>query len=216
MSLSSLLSQPSALLVVDMQNDFCHPQGGFAKRGVQLSPPVNELVDNLDQLIAGARAWQVPIFFIRMENGVWTDSPSWRQRVKVGPSAQELPTCAEGSWGAEFHGVAPTSDDRLIVKHRYSAFVDTELDLCLRALEVRTLVVAGVVTNVCVESTARDAFMKDYFVVTAADCCAANSQQEHDAALFTLDRYFGSVASSEDILRNWKEVEKREAVNQGN
>lgn len=212
MTLNNALSRPTALLVVDMQNDFCHANGAFARRGIRLAPAVDGVVSNLRALVAAAHDTGTPVIFACMENGPWTDSPAWLDRVKVGPSAQELPTCAAGSWGVGFYGIAPAPQDRVIIKHRYSAFVDTSLEVCLRALEIRTLIVTGVVTNVCVESTARDAFMRDYWTITVSDCCAGNTQAEHDAALHNLHRYFGGTATSAEIMQEWSELHKATSI----
>ncbi len=200
MTLNEILARKTALVVIDMQNDYCHPQGSFGKRGTQLVPDVSVTVRNLQRLAARARESGIPVFFVRTEHGPWSDSPSWLGRLRGIPGVDELPVCAEASWGAEFFGVQPQAADRVVLKHRYSAFVDTPLHLYLRAAGVETIVVGGVVTNVCVESTVRDAFMRDYHVVTVSDCCSATSGEEHDAALFNLNRYFGIVSSCDEVL----------------
>ena len=78
--------------------------------------------------------------------------------------------CATGTWGAEYYRVQPTNDDCEVVKHRYSAFVGTTLEVILRSLARQTVVVTGVTTNVCVESTVRDAYMRDYRPLLVEDC----------------------------------------------
>lgn len=207
MDMPQLVPSGCALAVVDMQNDFCHPEGSYARRGVRLAPAVPEIVHNLQRLIDAARRHRMPVFFIRMENSPWSDSPAWRRRrERLGRDPGAPPTCAAGSWGAEFFGVAPQAGDCVLTKHRFSAFVDTPLELYLRSLEVRTLVLGGVVTNVCVDSTARDAFMRDYWTVTVADCCAAGSLSDHRAALHNLDRNFGEVLALDAVLEAWKEA----------
>lgn len=204
MNLSEMLRRPTALVVVDLQNDYCHPEGSFAKRGANLVPGFPEQVcSRLQALLTAARVRDTPTFFIRTEHGPWSNAPSWLERLRGTRSATELPVCAEGGWGAEFFGVLPCARDRIVVKHRYSAFVDTPLPLYLRSAGVETLLITGVATNVCVESTARDAFMRDYRVVTVSDCCAANSIEEHEAALGNLGRYFGLVSDSAAIISAW-------------
>jgi ureidoacrylate peracid hydrolase len=197
----SMLKRPTALIIVDVQNDFCHPQGSMAQRGVQLFPDLSLLLTQLQQLVTHARSQRWPIFFIQTEHSRWTDSKVWLQRMRLGVDVTELPVCAEGSWGAEFFHILPEPSDRVIVKHRYSAFMNTSLKSSLLALGIETVLVTGVVTNTCVESTARDAFMHDFWTLTVADCCAAPSQAEHDAALHNLGRYFGTVVHTHDILQ---------------
>jgi ureidoacrylate peracid hydrolase len=111
--------------------------------------------------------------------------------------------CREGTWGAEFHRCAPLSDDVVVQKHRYSAFHGTELQHVLRTFGRSTVVLTGTATNVCVESTARDACMLDYEVVVVDDATCASSDAEHAAALFNIRHYFGSVANTASVLSSW-------------
>ena len=108
--------------------------------------------------------------------------------------------CRAGSWGAEFYAVSPRPDQRIVVKHRYDAFSGTDLDLILRAHEIETLLLTGVATNVCVETTARTAFCLGYRVVMVGDCLAGTSEAEHDVALGTLERYFDARCADSDSI----------------
>lgn len=115
--------------------------------------------------------------------------------------------CQQGDWGFELcPGIGPqnSSHEIIIRKHRYSGFVNTELDLILRSRGIQTVVMTGVATNVCVESTARDAFMRDYFVVLLQDCCATYSKEEQEATLKNIDTYFGEVVSSKELAALWE------------
>jgi ureidoacrylate peracid hydrolase len=91
----------------------------------------------------------------------------------------------------------------VVTKHRYSGFVGTELDMVLRSHGIKTVVMTGEATNVCVETTARDAFMRDYYVAFVSDCTASGSQAAHDATLVTMGRHFGTVLTSDDIVSTW-------------
>src|SRR5262249_33658431 len=79
-----------------------------------------------------------------------------------------------------------------------------DLDLVLRSQGIRTVIMTGVATNVCVETTARQAFLRDYYVVFTSDCTATYSQAQHDATLFNIDQFFGQVASAEEIMACWQ------------
>jgi ureidoacrylate peracid hydrolase len=114
-----------------------------------------------------------------------------------------VPVCVEGTWGCDFYGVAPQPGERVVVKHRYSAFHGTDLDLILRARGVRTVLLGGISTNVCVESTARQGYMLDYEIVFLADCCAAYSPEEHEAALRNITQHFGDVANEPEVVAAW-------------
>ncbi len=107
-----------------------------------------------------------------------------------------------GSWEAEFiPEIQPEAQDSIIEKTRYSAFSRNDLDSRLRGLGITTLIVTGVGTNVCVETTCRDGFMRDYYIVVPNDLVATTDSKLHDGSLSNLDRYFARVVPSSEILR---------------
>ncbi|ETW92050.1 MAG: hypothetical protein ETSY2_54730, partial [Candidatus Entotheonella gemina] len=110
------------------------------------------------------------------------------------------------TWGGDFvAALKPLESEPVVVKHRYSAFVDTRLDLLLRSNGIRTVILPGVATHCCVESTARDAAMRDYYVVVPEDGVAVRGKQRplHEASLEVLGTYFGLVAPLRDIETVW-------------
>ena len=198
----------TALLVVDVQNDFCHPDGYHGRRGARLSQ-IAEMIPRLERLLDESRKAGVPAIFIATHHSSWTNSPSWlaRRRKDGGDSAED--SCTPGSWGAAFYHVSPTEDELVVIKHRYSAFIDTDLDLILRSRQIDNLLITGVNTNVCVDSTARHAYMLDYFVTVIEDCCATTSPQEdHEAALRLLSGRFAKIATSEELIQIWQRADK--------
>lgn len=188
----------SAVIVVDMQNDFCHPEGSCAKAGSDVSAAV-AMAPTLQRLLDGARAVGTKVVFIQCIHTNETDSEAWIGRG----NGRSLKTCREGTWGIEFYGVAPVGDEPVVIKHRYSAFINTRLDSVLRTLKVKNIILTGVGTNVCVESTARDGFMLDYNVVFTSDGTAASGMDLHESTLENMRRHFGTVASCDEILAAW-------------
>lgn len=191
----------AALVVVDVQNDFCHSEGGFGKRKMNLAM-IQESVETLADLISEARSRNVPIIFVRTVHGPWTNSDAWVERFKD-VSVEQIPMCVEESWGADFYVVRPQPGDPVVVKHRYSAFYGTDLDVILRARGIKTLIMAGVATNVCVETTARDGYMRDYHIVLVDDCCATTSVEDHEATLRNIRNHFGVVAKADEVKAAW-------------
>src|SRR3712207_1897039 len=126
----------AALVVVDVQNDFCHPDGASGQRGKDLSQ-VAGMVEHLGHLLGEARRVGLPIVFIRTEHGPWTDSESWLGRSK----GKSVRTCVEGTWGCDFYGVAPQAGQCGVVQQRHSAFRRHDLLLLLRAAGVRPRVI---------------------------------------------------------------------------
>ncbi len=189
----------AAVLVVDVQNDFCHEQGAFGRLGFDMGP-IQASVRALVGFLEEARRARVPVVFIKTHHGEWTNSQAWLTRT----TRRGGEICAVGSWGAEFYQVSPAPDEPVVVKHRYSGFLNTDLGVILRARERRSVLVTGVATNVCVESTARDAYMRDYHLVMVDDCCGAVTKAEHEATLHNIRTYFGRVLDSHAIGAHWR------------
>ena len=199
----------AALVVVDVQNDFVSPQGSAAKRGEDVGAAI-AMVPNLIRLIDEGRSVGLTIVYIRTTHSEWTDTPSWIYRSS---QRSGLNTCREGTWGAElYEGITPLPSERVVIKHRYSAFINTDLNTVLKARGIQSVLVCGVATNVCVETTARDAYMFDYYVTMIDDCSAAYEPKLHMGTLENMRRHFGLVASSNEIIETWSGLKKKEAA----
>ncbi|HEY7555524.1 MAG TPA: cysteine hydrolase [Candidatus Binatia bacterium] len=193
----------AALLVIDMQNDFCHPKGVSGMRGRQITMTI-EMAPRLESFINACRGARLPVIFVQTIHYPWTDSPSWLRRLDKDRGDS---VCRPGTWGAEFYGgIKPLEGEIVITKHRYSAFHGTDLDLILRSRGIRSLLISGVGTNVCVESTLRDGYMRDYYIVLLEDCVGATNQQLHQATLKNVDLHFGSVTNSTQISGLWNKL----------
>lgn len=192
----------TAVLVIDVQNDFCAPGGYYAKTGADLGP-IEAMVPRLERCLDAARAAGVPVVFVQAiyDDVYWSPVQKERHIRRFGAVQ---PCCRSGTWGAEFYRVRPRAGELVVRKHRYSAFHGTEMDVLLRSRGIRTVVLAGVATNVCVETAARDAFMHDYYVVVAGDCVAARTEAYHRAALANVEGHFGVVAPAEAIAAAWR------------
>lgn len=184
-----------AVLVIDVQNDFCHDDGTHGRCGADLRS-VQRVTGPIMCLLDAVRPSGVPVIFARTHHDAWTDREGHYVRQTPRGSVHHL---RPGGWGSEFYGIEPSPDDRVLVKHRYSAFFGTELDIVLRNIGAQCLLVAGVATNVCVDTTVRDACMRGYDPVVIEECVAAYSEEAHRAALDTIDRHFGAVAPLEAV-----------------
>lgn len=210
----------AALLVVDVQNDFCSPGGAMAREGCDLTA-VQEMIPTLKTLIRAAESADVFRVYVQSVYGTAGSgylSEAWleqAERTRKGGSYTTFPVCARNSWGADFYGgVMPREGDVIVRKHRFDAFQSTPLDLILRSRGIRTVIMTGVSTNVCVETTAREAFVKDYHVVFVRDCSGTYHNQDHEMTLRNIDHYFGEVTSHETIANVWRDG-GREKVERG-
>ncbi|TVP50069.1 MAG: cysteine hydrolase [Halomonas sp.] len=188
----------SALVIVDMQNDFCHPDGWFATSGTDIAY-ARELIPNVAELTASARQRGVPV--IHLHWGVRADtlelSSSQRlfgtkfgERAGYGERTQTgHSVLVRGGWGADaIEELAPISDDIVVHKSRFSGFWHTELDAILRRLDVTTLLFAGINTERCVMATLQDASFLGYNVVLMEEAVATPSPEESKQAALTLIR----------------------------
>lgn len=183
----------TALFVVDMQNDFCAPEGYQARRRGHDVSQCKTIAQNIDTLAGACRAAGMPVFWIRAVYDFKYLNDA--QRTKRG----EEGCCLEGSWGADFYEIRPEAGEPVIDKHSFDAFEGTDLDAQLRSRGVKTLIMTGVATNVCVDSTLRDGFFKGYNIVVAEDCVGSNNKAGHEGTLTTVRTNFGSVMPSAEI-----------------
>jgi ureidoacrylate peracid hydrolase len=190
----------TALIVIDFQNDFCASGGWFDQIGHDLTAN-QAAARRVNAFLPTVRSVGMRTIFVR---GIY-------DRHYLAPAQIErhdrmgypIDHCHEGTWGADFYEVRPEAGDIIVSKHRYSAFVDTDLPAVLRSNGIESIVLAGTATNVCVESTARDGYMRDYHVFILSDCVATYSQELHLATLENVRRSFGVVLTSDELAELW-------------
>jgi len=200
--IKKLLSpERTALVVIDMQNDFCSVGGGMHRRGYDISHS-QKVIPKIAAMLRTFRENDMRVFFVRGENSPKTTSQTWENR----PSAKHdtnlgFRLIEPGSWGAQIvDDLKPLPNEPVIVKTRYSAFINTDLDLLLRNCGITDIIFTGTATNVCVETSARDAFVLDYNVIVASDCVTSPDAELAEAGLKTIAKYFGRVDTSDRIL----------------
>ena len=192
----------TALLVIDMQNDFC-AEGGYVNRHWHIDMADSDaLAGEIMQLVKAARQQGVMVIWVRAvyDNELISDA----HLARVLQQAHSDTVCSEGSWGAEFFpGIEPASDETIITKHRYSAFHGTDLDGVLTQKNISTLIITGVSTHICVDSTLRAAFFEGYHVVIPRDCVSAGDPQAQEVTLATVESSFGFVSDAQTIINHW-------------
>jgi ureidoacrylate peracid hydrolase len=194
-----------------MQNDFVHSDGTGAKVGYQVEH-TQRIVEPMNRFLRAARAAGVLVLLLRQVAADHTTSAARRVR---GEALGWKPTamCGLGTWGAELYSELEAAEsDILVEKRRYSAFLATDVDLILRSNGVETVVVCGTDGSVCVESTARDAYMHDYHVVVPRDLVGYGRPHLRDGSLEALAVWFGSVCDSGQIMRVWAPASSDDAL----
>lgn len=194
-----------ALLVVDVQNDFCHPDGHIDGYKKDLSQ-IQAMLPTLVSFVSAAQDMGVRTVFVRqptLPDGK-SDSPAWPRfkcRDRKSPD-----TTLKGSWGAELAGGLATGPNGIEVeKYHPDAFVSSNLDQMLRANGIGTVLVFGTTTERCVESMVRGASFHDYYIVVVKDLIGSPNPVRHEGSM----RLFAArypMAASDEILAAWKEM----------
>ncbi|MCA2220470.1 cysteine hydrolase family protein [Nonomuraea aurantiaca] len=186
----------AAVLVVDMQNGFCHPRGSIASLGGEL-PDLSSVVAANEELLAAARAAHLPVIYTRhvFRPGL-IDMPA--RSANLWPRDPE--PLVRGSWDADIiDELAPAEGDHVIDKNRYDAFLYTDLEVLLRGLGVNRLLAVGILTNVCVETTVRSADQRGFDPYVASDCTTAYGEAR-DPALAAMSVVFATVGKWRELF----------------
>ena len=192
----------TALLVIDMQNDFC-AVGGYIDKSVKADVSgCPGVADAINAAVDAARATGVRIVWVRANyEPRFLPAPMLARNAARGLA--EVVCCAEGTWGYDFFRMAPREGEHVVEKHCYDAFHETPLDELLRSRGIKTIVCTGVVTNVCVESTLRSGYFRGYYVVVPQDCVGGPFKDLHDATLKNVRQYYGVVTDSKVLSATW-------------
>ena len=184
----------SALIVIDMQYFFLNPGSPtFTCGGLAILPTLKRLIDAFRE--AGR-----PVIFTRhvhhqnnLDSGIMG---RWWEGM-----------CLEESPESEIHrNIAPLPSEKVIFKHRYSAFYNTDLETVLRCLQIEDIVISGIMTNLCCESTARDAYYRDYRVFFLADSTGSINEEMHLASLLNLAFGFSFVTSADVVMEELRNI----------
>jgi ureidoacrylate peracid hydrolase len=210
----------TAVIVVDMQNDFGSKGGMFDRAGLDISM-IRNAVPPISRVLESARQSGIAIIYLKM--GFRPDlsdlgdfeSPNRTRHLHFGvgqkmsaPDGTEGRFLVRDTWNTDIISeLKPKTEDRIVYKHRFSGFFETELGEVLKRLGVKYLIITGCTTSVCVESTVRDAMFRDYSCVLLQDCMGEPigyglPRSNHEASLLTMQTLFGWVSSSEEFVKS--------------
>lgn len=190
----------SAVVVVDVQNDFCADEGWFGKIGKNLKD-MQAMVPRLARLIDAARANGARVVWVR--NAYDDVFLGANQKERTQRKGYGSAPCLSGTWGQEFYGVRPREGEVIVTKHRYDAFEGTDLDVVLKSNGVHTLLMTGVTTECCVESASRHGFFLGYYIVLVEDCCGTYDPALHAGTKRIVDEYLGVVSTFREVEATW-------------
>ncbi len=209
----------SAVIVIDMQNDFGSRGGMFDRAGIDISP-IQKVVPAVAKVVVSARQIGIKIVYLKMgfrpdlSDLGSVESPNRERHMRLGvgatvsaPNGAESRVLIRDTWNTDIVSeLAPRAEDIVLYKHRFSGFYQTELDAILTKLQVKQLIITGCTTSVCVESTVRDAMFRDYRCLLLGDCMAEPigyglPRNNHEASLLVMETIFAWVSDSGAFTR---------------
>jgi len=192
----------AAVIVIDMQKDFT-TRGGFSDRlGMDIGP-MDALAARLSNFLNDARAYNVPIVHVMANYDPQFMSDPMHERLQRHGLGRY---CQSGTEGIQYHeGLEPRPGELVVIKHRFDAFYDTELNILLQTLGVKSVILSGVAVHACVDSSARHAYFLGYYVVFGADLAGgAPNDEVHQVTLDTMNTCFGITATADEIVNAWR------------
>ena len=199
----------TAVFVVDMQNAFVSKGGMFALSGKDMDYIAKTVKPN-QKIIKAAR--EIGVKVIYAVHRITADGKEIGpvSRFNMTPGRLKNPevrngSILEGTWGTEIiDELKPREDEMVIVKRRFGAFSGTELDMMLRTFDIRYLIFTGVATNICVETSLREASQLQYLPILVSDACAATEPSRQQPSIDNIKEIFGWVTTSDNVLEALK------------
>ena len=213
----------TAVIVVDMENDFCSKGGLMDKLGIDLSV-VRSIIEPTKTFLTAARKANIPIIYLKMGfqpdlSDLGAKELAIRERfygivgdTVTSPNGDIGRLLIRETWNTDIISeIKPQTNDIVIYKTRFSGFYETQLDSILKSKAIKFLIVIGCTTSVCVESTVRDAMFRDYFAIVLEDCTAEPdgidlARSNYEASLFIIQSELGWVSNSREFMKAFNSV----------
>lgn len=198
-----LIPNESAIIIVDMQNSFCHLEGSIGRNGYDASM-MKETIPHVKELVEKCR--DAGILDIWVTQNHYSDDVT-RESHRIRPHTHRWKAgspAIKNTWESQIVDelkLLVNESEEIVVKHRFSGFMDTRLNTLLRMKGINTLIICGVGTAHCIESTVRDAYQLDYDVIVSEDAVAGMKIEDHDASLRIINKAFGIVLNNEKTLK---------------
>jgi ureidoacrylate peracid hydrolase len=206
-----------ALLVIDVQNGFVSKGGSYDLLGMETTN-YTKVIPKIRDLIIMCRNAGIPIFFtqaVREASGI----DVLTNTHQILPKSREerimkRPICIRGTWDADIvDDIKPVDTDHIVIKRRDSAFHDTEIGVWLRSIRVDTLIICGIDTSICVETSLRDAFNIGYDIVLVSDATASSNIKHYESTLENVRDYYGIVLELKELFQHLESYIQAKPVN---
>ncbi len=194
----------TALIVIDIQNDYCSEKGKIAKIRKLNVAPIQKIIPKIIKFTKISKEYAVPIIYTRMiENA---EHMKKNAILKKMTSKIYLDLCIPGTWGFEYYKIKPLKNDAEIIKKSYDSFSNPKLETILKKGKIKNLIIIGVYTSICVDTTIRTAFTKGYNIVVPEDLVSMPEERinQHNASIDIWKKIFAHVTISDKIIEDWK------------
>jgi biuret amidohydrolase len=188
----------TALLIIDMQEAFLRPGASFE------APDGRKIIPNIEKLLNLSRQLHITVVWTQSDHS-WPHSGILTKKFPVIMTNKILWRGIDPAFEIYREMPRPMQNEFRVVKHKYDAFYGTDLDEILRALKIETVIITGVTTEICCETTARSAFIRDYQVVFTSDGTATPLPEAHKATLAVMANMFARVMSINEVIGEIKE-----------
>ncbi|MBS3174728.1 cysteine hydrolase [Candidatus Woesearchaeota archaeon] len=185
-----------AVLVVDIQNDFCDNEGIFAQQGLNVKP-AQIITPKIEEFIKKIRRYDLLVIYTKQIEHEDITPQNLKRQFNAG---KLKPVCSPNSWGSELYKLKPLKNEFIIEKYTYDVFSNPKLHGILNENKIKTIVVIGVNTDICVDTTVRSAFTKGYQIVVLKDLVATMNKQSERYYLDIFNRFFGDVMHSKKFI----------------
>ncbi len=193
----------TVVLVVDIQNDYCSERGALGKIGLNMHP-VQAIIPQIETFLNIARKYKLPVIWIRA-----IEDPRYLKKnmaFKIQSAPDPINIATPGTWGFEYYKIHPLRGEPQVIKKGYDAFSSSKLRMLLRLRRIKNVIILGVYTAVCVDTTVRSAHRIGYHVVVPKDLVSMPKERLnlHEAALINMDIIFAHLMTSKEISAIWK------------
>jgi len=212
-TLDLIVPEEAALVVIDMQNAFCHQEGTLGISGVNIEP-AREVIEPVRELVSAFRTAGMPVIWTRQVH-LERDASRGRKVLSSHTSRRARVSALAGTWDAEFvEELADLARDPtfVVTKHRFGAFYETRLRSLLDMLGVTALFVTGVTANACIETTLREAYLRDYDAVAVTDAIGAVKPEWERIAHAVWSQYLAVLAQTSEVLSWVQSTSRAKAV----
>lgn len=192
----------TALLIIDMQNAFIRSEGSLAKLGINIGR-TSHVIEPIIKLKTAAKEANMPVIYLKM--ALRQDYMDAGILQEVFPPLKDLGHCVIDTWDSEIvDELKPGSDDIVINKHTFSGFYNTNFESILRNMNIDTLIVTGIATNICVESTVRDGFVRNFKMIIPREATASYDEAMERGSFVNFEFGFAKIAPMDDVIREMR------------